>query len=172
MKTLFFLSVLSSFLGMTSTSLSGNQGRGTNDSIQDRFVGAWRLASLETQDADGKTHRADSTGLLVFTRDGHMSVQVMERNPPAHTTAASEQYSQGGYEASFGSYQINESTRLRALRQPAYREVHPPRRTLESHLGALLAAVPTSLPWDGEEFSPGRSPGYGNKTKLESRRDD
>ncbi len=110
MKTLFFLSVLSSFLGMTSTSLSGNQGRGTNDSIQDRFVGAWRLASLETQDADGKTHRADSTGLLVFTRDGHMSVQVMERNPPAHTTAASEQYSQGGYEASFGSYQINEST--------------------------------------------------------------
>ena len=110
MKTLFLLSVLSSFLGMTSTSLSGNQGRGTNDSIQDRFVGAWRLASLETQDADGKTHRADSTGLLVFTRDGHMSVQVMERNPPAHTTAASEQYSQGGYEASFGSYQINEST--------------------------------------------------------------
>src|SRR6266849_3477286 len=113
MKTLFLLSVLSSFLGMTSTSLSGNQGRGTNDSIQDRFVGAWRLASLETQDADGKTHRADSTGLLVFTRDGHMSVQVMERNPHSQTTkqtsAEPEQYSQGGYEASFGTYQIDEN---------------------------------------------------------------
>ncbi len=77
-----------------------------------RFVGAWRLAALEEQAADGKIHSADSTGLLVFTRDGHMSVQVMERNPhsqaPPQTPAAPEQYSQGGYEASFGTYQIDE----------------------------------------------------------------
>jgi hypothetical protein len=43
-----------------------------------------------------------------------MSVQVMYRNPPANpqaatTNAAPVQYAQGGYEASFGSYQINES---------------------------------------------------------------
>ena len=110
MKKLLSLGVVSLLSGMAAMTLSGGRDRGGNEGIQDRFVGAWRLASLETQDADGKTHRADSTGLLVFTRDGHMSVQVMERNPPAHTTAASEQYSQGGYEASFGSYQINEST--------------------------------------------------------------
>ena len=109
MKKLLSLGVVSLLSGMAAMTLSGGRDRGGNEGIQDRFVGAWRLASLETQDADGKTHPADSTGLLVFTRDGHMSVQVMERNPPAHTTAASEQYSQGGYEASFGSYQINES---------------------------------------------------------------
>jgi Lipocalin-like domain len=37
-----------------------------------------------------------------------MSVQVMYRNPPTGTSAASVQYSQGGYEASFGTYEIDE----------------------------------------------------------------
>ena len=37
-----------------------------------------------------------------------MSVQVMERNPQAQAAAGPEQYSQGGYEASFGTYQIDE----------------------------------------------------------------
>jgi len=50
-----------------------------------------------------------AAGLAVFTRDGHMSVQVMERNPPAQTPAGPEQYSQGGYEASFGTYAIDDS---------------------------------------------------------------
>ena len=110
MKTLLALGVVSLLVGMTAMTLSGSQDRGRNESTHDRFVGGWRLASLETPSADGKIQRADSTGLLVFTRDGHMSVQVMERNPPGHTTAASEQYSQGGYEASFGTYKIDETT--------------------------------------------------------------
>src|SRR6266478_4746848 len=71
-----------------------------------------------------------------------------------------DQYSQSGYAASFGTYQIDESThtfsyhvegalvrpligkdlpRIRVLRQTAIREVHSPRGTLESCLGALLA---------------------------------
>ena len=33
----------------------------------------------------------------------------MERNPQAQTPAGPEQYSQGGYEASFGTYQIDEN---------------------------------------------------------------
>ena len=37
-----------------------------------------------------------------------MSVQVMYRNPPAGTNAAPVQYAQGGYEASFGTYEIDE----------------------------------------------------------------
>jgi Lipocalin-like domain len=113
MKKLFSLGVLSLFIGMTAMTLSGSQSqngkdRGGNHVIQERFVGAWRLASLEQQGADGKVHKADSTGLLVFTRDGHMSIQVMERNPQAQTPAGPEQYSQGGYEASFGTYAIDE----------------------------------------------------------------
>ena len=105
MKKLLSLGVASLFVMAVMTLPA--QDRDGNDGIRERFVGAWRLASLEQEGADGKVHKADSTGLLVFTRDGHMSVQVMDRNPPAQAAAEPEQYSQGGYEASFGTYEIN-----------------------------------------------------------------
>ncbi len=109
MKKLLSLGVGCLFLGMTAMTLSGSQDRGGDAGIRERFVGAWRLAWLEEPGADGNVHRADCTGLLVYTRDSHMSVQVMYKNPPAGTNAASVQYAQGGYEASFGSYEIDES---------------------------------------------------------------
>lgn len=108
MKKLLSLGVVVFLIVITTTTLS-SQGRDGSDSIQEHFVGAWRLASLEQKGADGKIHKSDSTGLLVFTRDGHMSVQVMDRNPPAQSPAGPEQYSQGGYEASFGTYEINDA---------------------------------------------------------------
>ena len=108
MKKLFSLGVVSLFIGMSAITLSGSQDRGGNEGIRERFIGAWRLAWIEEQGADGKTHRADCTGLLVYTRDGHMSVQVMYRNPQAGANAAPVQYAQGGYEASFGTYEIDE----------------------------------------------------------------
>jgi len=73
MKKLLSLGVASLFIGMTAVTLSGSQDRGENEDIRGRFVGAWRLASLEAQGADGIVHRSDSSGLLVFTRDGHVS---------------------------------------------------------------------------------------------------
>ena len=74
---------------------------------ESQFVGAWRLAWLEQPGAGGKLHRIECCGMLVYTRDGHMSVQVME--PNTQTTAGPQQYSQGGYEASYGTYQVDES---------------------------------------------------------------
>ena len=108
MKKLLSLGVVSLFIGMTAITLSGSRDRGGNEGIQGRFVGAWRLAGLEEEGADGKIYRADCAGLLVYTRDGHMSVQVMYRNPQAGTQAGPVQYAQGGYEASFGTYEIDE----------------------------------------------------------------
>jgi hypothetical protein len=121
MKRLLSLCVVSLLIGMTTTTLSGSQShrgkdRGGTESTQNRFVGAWRLAWLEEESADGKVHRADCTGLLVYTHDGHMSVQVMYRNPQTNSLASSQattnavpvQYAQGGYEASFGTYDIDE----------------------------------------------------------------
>jgi len=108
MKKLLSLGVVSLFIGMTAITLSGSQDRGGNEGIRERFIGAWRLAWLEEEGVDGKIYRADCTGLLVYTRDGHMSVQVMYRNPPAGANAAPVQYAQGGYEASFGTYEIDE----------------------------------------------------------------
>jgi Lipocalin-like domain len=122
-KKLRSLCAISLFIAMTAMTLSGSQNRvlndrsanegGVNEGIRGRFIGAWRLARLEEAGPDGKIHRADCSGLLVYTRDGHMSVQVMYRNqpsnPPATATAAPVQYAQGGYEASFGTYEVNEN---------------------------------------------------------------
>ena len=60
---------------------------------------------LEEPGADGQVHRADCTGMFVFTRNGKASVQVMYRT--AQTGSA---YAQGGYEASYGSYHVDSSS--------------------------------------------------------------
>lgn len=93
----------------SSLTLSGRNVPADNERIQARFVGAWRLVSLEAPGPDGKIQKANSTGMFVFTRDGHASVQVMERNPPPQAAAGPEQYSQGGYEATFGTYEVDET---------------------------------------------------------------
>ena len=72
---------------------------------QNRLVGAWKLVSLEEASADGQVHKADCNGMFVFTSDGKASVQVMYRN--AQTGSA---YAQGGYEASYGTYHIDDSS--------------------------------------------------------------
>jgi hypothetical protein len=109
MEKLISLGVVTLLIGMATTPLSGGQDRGGSEGIRERFVGAWRLVSLEAPGPDGKIHKADSTGLFVFTRDGHLSVQVMERNAPQPAAAGPEQYSHGGYEATFGTYEVDES---------------------------------------------------------------
>ena len=95
--------------GMTAMTLSGRQDRVGNGGVQDKFVGAWRLVALENQSPDGKTSRIECCGMFVFTRDGHASVQVMRRGSEAQTTDAPDQYSRGGYEATYRSYVLDES---------------------------------------------------------------
>ncbi len=75
---------------------------------RDRLVGAWKLVALEQPGPDGKLTRIECCGMFVFTRDGHLSVQVMQREPKPQT--ATEQYSRGGYEASYGSYVVDENS--------------------------------------------------------------
>ncbi|HEV2402273.1 MAG TPA: lipocalin-like domain-containing protein [Candidatus Sulfotelmatobacter sp.] len=97
------------FVAATLMAQSGAENRASTGGIRDRFVGAWRLAWLEEPDANGKVHKADCTGLLVYTRDGHMSVQVQYRMPKADDKAAPVQYAAGGYEASFGTYKVDDA---------------------------------------------------------------
>ncbi len=63
---------------------------------------------MKSQIRTGKIHRADCTGLLVYTSDCHMTVQVMYRNPQA-AQSGPVQYATGGYEASYGTYTINDA---------------------------------------------------------------
>jgi Lipocalin-like domain len=95
---LLFLSLVLLSAGVTAQS--------TPDAAnQNRLLGAWRLVSLEDLSADGQVRKTDCDGMLVFTREGRASVQVMYRN--VQTGSA---YAQGGYEASYGSYRIDDSS--------------------------------------------------------------
>jgi hypothetical protein len=78
-------------------------------SDRERFVGAWKLLVLEQPGTDGHMSRSECCGMFIFSADGHLSVQVMEREPKAQPAApGSEQYAQGGYEASYGTYVVDE----------------------------------------------------------------
>jgi len=103
MKSLFLLSVVLLGAGVAAQSVRGTPD--SNTDIRNPLVGAWKLVSLEEPSTDGQVHRADCTGMFVFTRDGKASVQVMYRT--AQTGSA---YAQDGYEASYGSYRIRSSS--------------------------------------------------------------
>lgn len=73
----------------------------------EKFVGAWRLAWMEEPGPDGKITRiTDRKGTLMYTRDGRTSVQIQF---PASQSSVSNDYVLSGYEASFGTYEVNEA---------------------------------------------------------------
>ena len=85
----------------TGAELTGSHDAAAAQGDRERFVGAWRLAWLEEPGPDGKVHRA--------------SVQVMYRNP-AGGNAGSVQYAEGGYEASYGRYDVDERAQIWTFR--------------------------------------------------------
>jgi hypothetical protein len=81
-----------------------------NHSVSDKemLIGAWHLTRIESPGPDGNSDpMSEPTGMLIYTRDGHMSVQLMY---PKSANAQSNEYVRDGYEASFGSYDVNEAT--------------------------------------------------------------
>jgi lipocalin-like protein len=77
-------------------------------SDRERLIGAWHLEHIDSPRADGKvSDTPQPMGMLIYTRDGHMSVQLMY---PASASSLSNEYVRNGYEASFGSYTIDERT--------------------------------------------------------------
>jgi hypothetical protein len=83
------------WMALPVTSVSPQSARkepNADQTIQARFTGTWRLASLEEPGADGRVHRSDCRGMLMYTADGDMSVQVMYRNAQSGTNASPVQY--------------------------------------------------------------------------------
>jgi hypothetical protein len=90
----------------TSTDLRGSHGTSAAQGDRERFVGAWRLAWMEEPGPDGKITRiTDRKGTLMYTRDGRMSVQIQF---PESQSSVSNDYILNGYEASFGTYEVND----------------------------------------------------------------
>jgi hypothetical protein len=97
MKSLLLLSLV-----LLSVEVAARSPQNVPD--HNRLVGAWKLVSIEEPGADGQLHKADCDGMFVFTGDGNASVQVMYRNAQSGSA-----YAQGGYEASYGRYRIDDS---------------------------------------------------------------
>lgn len=75
-------------------------------SDRERFVGAWRLAWMEEPGPDGKITRITGrVGSLMYTSDGRTSVQIQF---PESQASVSNDYVLRGYEASFGTYEVDE----------------------------------------------------------------
>jgi hypothetical protein len=65
-------------------------------SDREKLIGAWQLVSLTVPASDGKTMSiSHPAGMLTYTRDGHVSVQLMY---PASESATSNEYVLNGYE--------------------------------------------------------------------------
>ncbi|MGH9545395.1 MAG: lipocalin-like domain-containing protein [Terriglobales bacterium] len=94
-------------LGGVSQAQSATKKVPAPGSDREKLIGAWHLADLRAPAADGKVRSiAGLKGTLIYTRDGHMSVQIMY---PESAAALSNDYVLNGYEASFGSYDLDEA---------------------------------------------------------------
>ncbi len=80
------------------------------DSAREKLIGAWHLVHIDAPGPDGKPMDIPQPiGMLIYTRDGHMSVQLMY---PKSASALSNEYVLDGYEASFGSYDLDEAKHM------------------------------------------------------------
>jgi hypothetical protein len=77
-------------------------------SDRERLIGAWHLKSMDGPDGNLLTTGVP-IGMLIYTRDGHMSVQLMY---PKSASALTNEYVLNGYEASFGRFDMNEATHM------------------------------------------------------------
>jgi hypothetical protein len=74
---------------------------------KEKLIGAWHLVHIDAPGPDGKSVPIPQPkGMLIYTRDGHMSVQLMY---PESANTLSNEYVLNGYEASFGSYDVDET---------------------------------------------------------------
>lgn len=100
------LAILIAFAGVALVRPARAQASASR-SDRDRLIGAWHLVSLEAPGPDGKIAAVPGLkGTLIYTRDGHMSVQIMY---PESQSSLTNDYVLNGYEASFGSYDVNEA---------------------------------------------------------------
>ncbi len=80
---------------------------GGSGAAKEKLIGAWHLVHIDAPSPDGKSQPIPQPrGMLIYTRDGHMSVQLMY---PESANTLSNEYVLNGYEASFGSYEVDET---------------------------------------------------------------
>jgi hypothetical protein len=87
--------------------------------LSTRLPGTWLLESRIDRTAAGERHPdpllgEDPVALLVYDRSGHFTAQFMKRDrsspaPEATAGAANNTRAQGGYDAYFGTYRVDDA---------------------------------------------------------------
>ena len=96
-------------IALTATVVGAGRQASSAQGDRERFVGAWRLAWMEEPGPGGTMTRiTDRKGTLMYTTDGRMSVQIQF---PEAQSSVSNDYISNGYEASFGTYEVNEQAK-------------------------------------------------------------
>lgn len=95
------------FVAMTVRMVASGQ-LAKKDSARQKLIGAWHLVHIDSPGPDGKSASGPQPeGMLIYTQDGHMSVQLMY---PRSEDTLSNEYVLKGYEASFGGFDVDEDT--------------------------------------------------------------
>jgi hypothetical protein len=103
-----FLVVVAMAFASFAHAQSAKEASGTG-AAKEKLIGAWSLVRIDAPGPDGKSVPIPQPkGMLIYTRDGHMSVQLMY---PKSANTLSNEYVLNGYEASFGSYNVDEIAR-------------------------------------------------------------
>jgi hypothetical protein len=91
-----------------AVSLAASGQIAKTDTAREKLIGAWHLVHIDSPGPDGKSGSVPQPeGMLIYTQDGHMSVQLMY---PGSADTLSNEYVLKGYEASFGSFDVDEAT--------------------------------------------------------------
>ena len=95
----------------TAVILAATQARPQSEgSERGSLIGAWHLVRIDAPDPVGRNAlKNQPIGMLIYTGDGHMSVQLMH---PRSENSLNNEYVLGGYEASFGSYDVDETKHI------------------------------------------------------------
>ena len=94
--------------GTLAPAQSANKASVQHRSDRERLIGAWHLVRIDSPGPDVQsTASPQPRGMLIYTQDGHVSVQLMY---PKGADIPSNEYVHDGYEASFGSYEVDEAT--------------------------------------------------------------
>ena len=81
-----------------------------SSSGRNALIGAWHLVRIDAPSPSGlDALKNQPIGMLIYTADGHMSVQLMY---PRSANSLNNEYVLGGYEASFGSFDVDETKHI------------------------------------------------------------
>ena len=117
------LGLVTSF-GFSTAATQGNalsrqpSGKASNGSLKDRFVGTWKLVSIEQRNAKGEviapsTAIPNRTGYIIYDPAGYVAVTIMpvgrKKYAGPQATDDEAKAAMTGYAAYFGTFTINEA---------------------------------------------------------------